>query len=424
MLLTATPFAIALTPHLAHAFPTGDVFVSVASGQVKEFTPTGTLVRTLDTGLGGFTTGSAFDSAGNFYVTGFSASAVSKFDPTGTLIGTFGSGYATPEAMLFDGVGNVYVGNLGGFILKFDPAGTLLSKFNNGRTDWMDLSADQCTMLFDQEGNTIHRYNVCTNTALTDFSTTAGVFAMRILSSGSVLVADNSQIARLDSSGNVVQTYNASGESSWFALNLDPDGTTFWSADFGSSNVYRFDIDTGAQITKFNTGTGGSTVFGLSVNGEITVAQPKPPSCSFTNTVAGPPKQLIITVQDSTAGLDTISVTDSTNATVSVDSSFTAGDKGAVIVTATKVDQTAGAHVALHLVGHDGLTKDCDPVVPGEEPVISNLSAGAAAGGCNVGPAPGAAGLSGLIGGLVGLALFRRRRAASSDELVRRGGTR
>jgi DNA-binding beta-propeller fold protein YncE len=91
-LLKTAAFTIVFAPQLAHAFPSGDVFVSVSNGQVKEFTPAGVLVRTLDTGKGGFTTGSAFDSAGNFYVTDFSASLVSKFDPTGTLLGTFGSG--------------------------------------------------------------------------------------------------------------------------------------------------------------------------------------------------------------------------------------------------------------------------------------------------------------------------------------------
>src|SRR5216683_875122 len=53
------------------AFTVGDVFASVSSGMVKEFHPTGTFVQTLSTGLGGFTTGSAFDSvsaSANFYV--------------------------------------------------------------------------------------------------------------------------------------------------------------------------------------------------------------------------------------------------------------------------------------------------------------------------------------------------------------------
>jgi DNA-binding beta-propeller fold protein YncE len=77
---------------LAATFQTGDVFASVSNGQVNWYRSNGTFVQTLNTGLGGFTTGSAADSAGNLYVTDFSAGAVSKFDNTGTLIGTFGTG--------------------------------------------------------------------------------------------------------------------------------------------------------------------------------------------------------------------------------------------------------------------------------------------------------------------------------------------
>src|SRR5207249_4778632 len=75
-------------------------------------------------------------------------------------------------------------------------------------------------------------------------------------------------------SGQVVQTYTASGESCWFALNLDPDGKSLWSADFCSSNVYKFDIATGQQLLKFNTGTNGFSVFGLVIFGEKVVGGP------------------------------------------------------------------------------------------------------------------------------------------------------
>jgi hypothetical protein len=275
LLAAMTIFSLFLVSQSAQAFPNGDVFVSVESGLVNEYTSTSTFVQTLDTTQGGFTTGSAFDTAGNFYVTDFSASQVSKFDPTGTLLGTFGSGYSTPESILFDAAGNAYVGNIGGFILKFDSTGNLLASYSTGRTDWMDLAADQCTMFFDDEGSTIHRFDVCANIPLPDFASPGGSgFALRLLPTGGLLLADGSQIVRLDASGNVIQTYDAPGEDSWFALNLDPDGTTFWSADFTSSNVYRFNINTGTQVSTFNTGTQGNTVFGLSVKGEITVAQP------------------------------------------------------------------------------------------------------------------------------------------------------
>ena len=60
----------------------------------------------------GFTTGSAFDAAGNLYVTNFSNSTVAKYDNNGVFLNDFGGGYSTPESILIDGAGNVFVGSL------------------------------------------------------------------------------------------------------------------------------------------------------------------------------------------------------------------------------------------------------------------------------------------------------------------------
>ncbi|MBK8983190.1 MAG: hypothetical protein IPM38_12930, partial [Ignavibacteria bacterium] len=96
--------------------------------------------------------------------------------------------------------------------------------------------------------------------------------ALRIRLNGDVLVAMGTNILRLNAAGTTIQTYDVAGENSWFGLNLDPDGTSFWSADFTTSNVYRIDIATGNVITTYNTGTANGTVFGIAVAGEITAA--------------------------------------------------------------------------------------------------------------------------------------------------------
>jgi sugar lactone lactonase YvrE len=157
----------------AAAITAGDVFASLSGGLVNEYTSAGAFVQTLNTGLGGFTTGSAFDSAGNFYVTDFSSSAVSKFNNNGVLQGTFGSGYSTPEDILFDGSGNVFVGNTGGGLRKFNSSGVFQSTFAaSSRIDWFDLNASETIMYFtDEGGSAIHRWNMTTNTALTDLGT-------------------------------------------------------------------------------------------------------------------------------------------------------------------------------------------------------------------------------------------------------------
>ncbi|WP_270889597.1 post-COAP-1 domain-containing protein [Pedococcus sp. 5OH_020] len=273
------------SPAGAAPYTKGDVFVSVGNGLVKEFTPSGTLVQTLDTTTGvPETTGSGFDAAGNFYVTDFSGNAVTKFDTNGTLVGSFGSDYnADPESIVFDAAGNAYVGQADGThaILKFNASGALLASFTptitDRGTDWIDLAADQCTIYYDSEGQNVHRFNVCTNTQLPDFTTTplpaSYAFALRILPDGGVLVANANAVRRLDSSGAVVQTYTAPNDSFLFGLNLDPDGTTFWTADIGNGDVAHFNIATGALLGHFNgLSDGGSDVAGLSVRGELTAA--------------------------------------------------------------------------------------------------------------------------------------------------------
>ena len=263
----------------------GHVYVAVGSGLIQHRNSAGNLLETLDTLQGGFTTGMAFDTVGNLYVTNFNAGNVRKFGNTGALIGTFGSGYSgSPESIVFDRDGKAYVGAVDGDndIRKFDPDGNPLAQFDvateDRGSDWIELANDQCTMFYTSEGQNVKRFDVCSNEQLADFNVAAlpgsAAFALRILPDGDLLVADSEVIARLDSSGNLTQTYDASGENCWFSLNLDPDGTSFWSADFCSSNVYKFDIETGQQQLTFNTGTSSSTVFGLAIFGEPTVAAP------------------------------------------------------------------------------------------------------------------------------------------------------
>jgi hypothetical protein len=137
------------------------------------------------------------------------------------------------------------------------------------------------------------------------------------------------------------------------------------------------------------------------------VANNTPPSCALTNVIAGPPKQLQITVQSATAGIASVQVTESNNATTVVPA-FAPGVTDALVVTATKIDQSQGAQVALSITDVNGLVTNCDPVVPGDQPETSSNEAH----GCNVGPGADAATLEGLAGVFLGLGLLRRRRAS------------
>jgi hypothetical protein len=247
-------------------FPSGNILVSVGNGLVQMWNSTGTtLLHTFDTTKGAniFTTGLAFDSAGNLYVTDFNANDVSKFNSDGTVGGSFGSGYgADPESIVFAASGNAYVGQADGSkqVLEFTSSGAPVTSFTpavqNRGTDWIDLAPDGCTLYYTSEGTSVKRFDVCTNTQLADFATglPADAFAVKLLPGGGALVADTTSIERLDSSGSVVQTYGSNANANWFSLALDPSGTSFWASDIVSGNVTKFALSDGTVLASFNTG--------------------------------------------------------------------------------------------------------------------------------------------------------------------------
>jgi PKD domain-containing protein len=247
------------------------IFVGVNNGQVKEFAKDGSLVGTLNTNEGGSTTGMGFDLLGNLYVTNFTANSVSKFAGGGNVVGSFGSGYnCKPESIAFDNAGNAYVGETGcsHALLKFDVYGNLMASYEVATevegSDWIDLASDQCTMYYTSQGKSVLRYNVCNQQQLTPLATDLETgLAIKVLPDGGALVANRHNVVRLDSNGNIVTTYDAPGEDCWSGLTLDNDGSSFWATDYCTSDVFRFDIASGGQLLKFNTGTPPKTVFAV-----------------------------------------------------------------------------------------------------------------------------------------------------------------
>jgi streptogramin lyase len=269
----------------------GNVFVAIGNGQVNEYTPNGTLVQTLNDTTGSFeTTGMAFDSSGNLYVTNFSSGGtVSQFSSGGTLMNaSFISGQANPESIAVDKTGNFYIGDASlGQINQYNSSGVLTGTTTAARqdrgTDWIDLAADQKTILYTSEGTSILSVNTATNMQNANFANGlpgSSAYALRIVPGGAfagdVLVADSSNALLIDTSGIVIKTYTLPGNGGVdFALNIDPNGTDFWTADESTGEVWEVNIATGAIDEMWNANvaaSGGSDAAGLVVFGQLTAS--------------------------------------------------------------------------------------------------------------------------------------------------------
>jgi outer membrane protein assembly factor BamB len=261
-------------------FAPGDLFVSLESGPVQWRLPDGTLNRIIVGTQIGTGEGMAFDGPGNLYVTRWcfdpcaSANTVEVFNTLGLPAGVFGSGYdCSPHAVVFDALGTAYVGQAGctGAILKFAPgrppvAYPVAPDFQG--SFWIDLGPDRCTMYYTSWGPNVKRYNVCAGIQLPNFNVAplpGAAQDLRVLPDGGVLVSSGDVIARLNAAGVLTRTYAIPGEPSlWAGLDLVGAGT-FWVGNYESSNVYRFDLATGAVRLSFNAGTAPHTVVGIRV---------------------------------------------------------------------------------------------------------------------------------------------------------------
>src|SRR5579884_2421000 len=275
----------------AAAYTKGDVMVStcVGDGNVYEYTPDGTLVQKLTTDFThSCATGSGFDGSGNFYVTGFGDDKIDKFDTNGNFVGDFGSGYnCDDESISFNKAGDAFVGQAGCTtqLLEFSPSGSPINAFSptteNRGTDWNDPATDQCVIRYTSEGADVLQYNICTSTQLANFNTAplpgSSAYEFRQLPDGEVLVADATEVVRLSATGAQVQTYSIPGSTGrLFGLNLDPDGTSFWTADISSGGVVaKVDIATGHILKSWHVAQNLAPA-GLAVVGQITSGGPPP----------------------------------------------------------------------------------------------------------------------------------------------------
>ena len=262
--------------------------------KIRRYTTAGLFIDAWDdrmpNALGDIVTGMCFAPDGDVLATRFAYPSAILFSHVGARINDeFGdpAPLSTHESCVFDRDGTVYIGIAGGGgapdedvpVRKFSRYGELLDEYvlptGTRGTDWIDLGADRCTLYYTSEDTAVRRYDLCTRTALPDLIddlTPPYCYAMRVRPNREVMVACQEAVHRIGPDGTNLHTYTRQsiGETDpagLFAMNLDPDGTSFWTAGALSGNVYHVDIESGTVLASFNSGSGG--VAGLAVYGDL-----------------------------------------------------------------------------------------------------------------------------------------------------------
>src|SRR5262245_25812119 len=105
-------------PASAAPFQAGDIFAAVGDAnldgeaEIFHYRADGTFVETLPfgAGIGGRSTGMAWDESGNLLATALDASKIVRFDNRGSNLGVFiGTGLSLPASNVFDHQGNFYL---------------------------------------------------------------------------------------------------------------------------------------------------------------------------------------------------------------------------------------------------------------------------------------------------------------------------
>src|SRR5829696_7402941 len=266
----------------------GDVFVGLVTGQYNVYSNDGLLQESISQPDPGFAVDCAFDRSGVLHTTAFNTNEIIRFlgpHPHNRLadLPTGGNG---PESVTFARDGSFYVGH------QVNPA--TLRKFTGGGAagptftpahpaTLLDLASDQKTVFYTSRNGVpaseraVHRFDVAANADLPDFVDLGGTQRtadVKLLppgdGSGGLIVAQTADIKRVNGAGQVVQTYDVTGEDQWFGIALDPDGRSFWGQTNSPGNVYRFNIASGAVDR--GPLPSADNAFGICVKGTKTAA--------------------------------------------------------------------------------------------------------------------------------------------------------
>jgi hypothetical protein len=350
----------------AQTWVNGDVFVGVANGQYNVYSNAGVFKQTLtNNSASGYTLGCGFTpDMSKLYTLNNDNEAVEVYDgnPPHSQVNSIHTPPQTtgPLSIVFDKTGNWYISAMDDFIdvVKFSPSNSVLDIYSPDEfASWIDLAKDQSTLFYAGSNNAIDRFDLTTGTDLTDFSPPLAVgvgLNLRLLppfdGSGGLLAVADTEVIRLDQDGNIIQTYPIPGAQGLLTLNLDPNGTSFWTGDFDTNLLYRLNLASGAvEIGPILTTTNTfPALSGVCLRGEPSGSSTDltPPVVTVTENTPGPPEQLKLSTIDAQSGLKSIEVPRCTNCTAKT-GSFAVGTNNAVITTVTQKNRAESSRVKL-----------------------------------------------------------------------------
>ncbi len=220
------------------------------------------------------------------------------FDLLGNIyLGWFGDGYSvigglsTSESCGIRVIDGTHADNQAG--APWPNADTYLVNQDVGGSNYLDLAVDQDTIYYTSSGTKIKVFSISGNMNLPDFATVTnaagprpGTRGLRLLppgdGTGGMLVANGSEIVRLDGAGAVVSTYTPPDpliSQDIDKVEISKDKTTFWASDQLSTRIYHFNLATTALIDTIETNLPAGQLSGFAIyNGyRAAISPPSPP---------------------------------------------------------------------------------------------------------------------------------------------------
>ncbi len=212
------------------------------------------------------------------------------------VVGWFGDNYdiigqlATPGTYEPSVLNQTHADNQAG--APWPAADTLPVAQDVGGSDFVDATSDGSVVFYTSSGTKVKRWSRTLNQQLPDFATVPtapgprpGTRGLRLFppgdGSGGLLVANGSNVVRLNAAGQVVRTYTptpASRAQDLDKVEFNETATQFWVSDQLSTSVFRFDVATGAQLEEIRTFLPAGQLCGFSVYHGYRTGLPPPPA--------------------------------------------------------------------------------------------------------------------------------------------------